>query len=91
MSKGASFCSASFKHSMILVSIYMTVTEVRYRKSAFLHHVSRSLGCYNSMVILHIDDSLDSKSLLGTYVCGEDPGTFVWQPGSLTQAAVEGV
>jgi hypothetical protein len=28
---------------------------------------------------LHLDDSVDAKSLLGGYVCGEKPGQFVWQ------------
>jgi len=26
------------------------------------------------------------QSLLGTYVCSDKPGEFVWQPGTLTQA-----
>lgn len=37
------------------------------------------------MVRLHLDDQMDSKSLLGAYVCTSNPEEFVWQPGPLTQ------
>lgn len=37
------------------------------------------------MIELHLDDSMDSKSLLGTYVCTDVPGEFKWQAGPLTQ------
>jgi len=32
-----------------------------------------------------MDDQLDGKTLVGTYVCTDQPGEFRWQPGSLTQ------
>lgn len=32
-----------------------------------------------------MDDQLDGKTLVGTYVCTDQPGEFKWQPGSLTQ------
>jgi midasin (ATPase involved in ribosome maturation) len=32
-----------------------------------------------------MDDQIDGKTLLGSYVCSERPGEFRWQPGSLTQ------
>ncbi len=37
------------------------------------------------VIELHLDDSIDSKSLLGTYVCTDVPGEFTWSPGPLTQ------
>ena len=37
------------------------------------------------MVRVHVDDQMDSKSLLGAYVCTANPEEFVWQPGPLTQ------
>ena len=37
------------------------------------------------MVRVHVDDQMDSKSLLGAYVCTSNPEEFVWQPGPLTQ------
>lgn len=32
-----------------------------------------------------LDDQMDSKSLLGAYVCTAVPGEFTWQPGPVTQ------
>lgn len=37
-----------------------------------------------------MDDQLDSKTLIGSYICAEQPGQFRWQSGSLTQAVQEG-
>ena len=42
------------------------------------------------MVVLHLDEATDSKSLLGTYTCGDSPGEFRWQPGVLAQAVTAG-
>lgn len=41
-----------------------------------------------AMVRIHLDDQMDSKSLMGAYVCTARPGEFVWQPGPLTQVCV---
>lgn len=38
-----------------------------------------STGDSQGLLELHLDDSVDAKSLLGGYVCGEKPGEFVWQ------------
>ena len=37
------------------------------------------------MVRVHVDDQMDSKSLLGAYVCTSTPEEFVWQAGPLSQ------
>jgi midasin len=37
------------------------------------------------MVRIHLDDQMDSKGLMGAYICTARPGEFVWQPGPLTQ------
>lgn len=42
------------------------------------------------MVELHLDDQIDSKTLLGSYVCTDVPGEFTWQPGALTTAVLAG-
>ena len=42
------------------------------------------------MVRIHLDDQMDSKALMGAYVCTARPGEFVWQPGPLTQAVAQG-
>ena len=39
---------------------------------------------------LHLDDSMDSKTLLGTYVCTDVPGEFKWAAGVVTQAVMAG-
>lgn len=42
------------------------------------------------VLFLHMDEQIDGKMLVGTYVCTEQPGEFRWQPGSLTQAVSNG-
>lgn len=59
-------------------------------KTTLLRYIARSLGFLHDMVELHLDDSTDGKSLLGTYVCTDVPGEFKWQPGAVTSAAVAG-
>ena len=59
-------------------------------KSALLRHVASKLGQRGKLIELHLDESCDAKSLLGTYVCDETPGHFKYQPGVLTKAVREG-
>ncbi|KAI8548547.1 hypothetical protein RHMOL_Rhmol07G0280600 [Rhododendron molle] len=40
---------------------------------------------------IHMDEQIDGKTLIGSYVCSEKPGEFRWQPGSLTQAILTGL
>ena len=42
------------------------------------------------LIRIHLDDQMDSKTLLGSYVCTDTPGEFLWQPGALTQAVQQG-
>ena len=58
-------------------------------KSTLIHELARLTG-NTDLIELHLDDSMDSKSLLGTYVCTDVPGEFRWQPGPLTQAVKQG-
>jgi midasin len=44
----------------------------------------------DALVTVHLDEQVDSRALLGSYVCGAEPGEFVWQPGVVTQAVAEG-
>ncbi|KAI7997867.1 hypothetical protein LOK49_LG10G01311 [Camellia lanceoleosa] len=39
---------------------------------------------------IHMDGQIDGKTSIGSYVCTEKPGEFRWQPGSLTQAVLNG-
>ena len=54
-----------------------------------LRHMAHHLSL-PSLVELHIDDQMDIKTLLGTYICTDLPGEFKWQPGVLTQAVTVG-
>ncbi|CAK4340295.1 unnamed protein product [Aphanomyces euteiches] len=58
-------------------------------KTALLRDLARRTG-HTNMVELHLDDQMDSKTLVGSYVCTDIPGEFSWQPGALTQAVTEG-
>lgn len=58
-------------------------------KTALVRELSRLSG-NGDLVELHLDDQIDSKTLLGSYVCTDIPGEFTWQPGALTIAVLEG-
>lgn len=38
-----------------------------------------------AVLFVHLDEQMDSKTLVGSYICTEKPGEFKWHPGSLTQ------
>ncbi|XP_010470609.1 PREDICTED: midasin-like isoform X2 [Camelina sativa] len=57
-------------------------------KSALIRKLADESGTH--VVFIHMDDQLDGKTLVGTYVCTDQPGEFKWQPGSLTQAIMNG-
>ncbi|KAL3666278.1 hypothetical protein V7S43_008529 [Phytophthora oleae] len=58
-------------------------------KTAMIRELARLSG-NSDMVELHLDDQIDSKTLLGSYVCTDVPGEFTWQPGALTTAVLAG-
>lgn len=41
-------------------------------------------------LFVQVGDQIDSKQLIGTYICTEIPGQFEWQPGPLTRAMCYG-
>lgn len=51
--------------------------------SVSLNYSYPSLCCL--VLSIHMDDQIDGKMLVGSYICTEQPGEFRWQPGSLTQ------
>lgn len=59
-------------------------------KSSLIQELAHVTGNWDLLVI-HLDDQIDSKTLLGNYACTEVPGEFTWQPGALTQAVVRGM
>nr|CAI5834236.1 unnamed protein product [Callosobruchus analis] len=61
-------------------------------KTSLVEYLSAKTGRKLGVNFLKIQlgDETDSKMLLGSYRCTDIPGEFVWQPGVLTQAVVEG-
>ncbi|XP_029451275.1 midasin isoform X2 [Rhinatrema bivittatum] len=61
-------------------------------KTALVEHMAALTGRTRSSDILKVQlgDQTDSKILLGMYRCTDIPGEFVWQPGTLTQAVING-
>ncbi|XP_022715201.1 midasin isoform X4 [Durio zibethinus] len=57
-------------------------------KSALISKMARDSG--NHVLSIYMDDQIDGKTLVGSYVCTEQPGEFRWQPGPLTQAVLNG-
>ncbi|XP_010528473.1 PREDICTED: midasin [Tarenaya hassleriana] len=57
-------------------------------KTALIRKLAEDSGSH--VIFIHMDDQLDGKTLIGTYVCSDQPGEFRWQPGSLTQAVMNG-
>ncbi|XP_073036075.1 midasin-like isoform X3 [Primulina eburnea] len=57
-------------------------------KSTFINKLANTHG--SRVLQLHTDEQMDGKTLIGSYVCTEQPGEFRWQPGSLTQAVLNG-
>ncbi|KAL1208785.1 Midasin [Cardamine amara subsp. amara] len=94
-------CSEPFEiHSKVKKSFEMVSLAVSQKrpvllygpsgsgKSALIRKLADESG--NQVVFIHMDDQLDGKTLVGTYVCTDQPGEFKWQPGSLTQAIMNG-
>ncbi|KAK9734478.1 hypothetical protein RND81_04G142700 [Saponaria officinalis] len=57
-------------------------------KTALLNKLAEESG--NQVLSIHMDEHIDGKTLIGSYVCSEQPGEFRWQPGPLTQAVKAG-
>ncbi|KAJ4957407.1 hypothetical protein NE237_024518 [Protea cynaroides] len=58
-------------------------------KTALISKLAQVSG--NKVLFIHMDEHMDGKTLIGSYVCTEIPGEFRWQPGSLTQAVLRGL
>lgn len=61
-------------------------------KTSLVEHLAAVTGRRKPPQLLKVQlgDQTDSKMLLGMYRCTDVPGEFVWQPGTLTQAATKG-
>ncbi|MCL7041049.1 hypothetical protein MKW94_021074 [Papaver nudicaule] len=58
-------------------------------KTALINALAQESG--NQVLSIHMDEQMDGKTLIGSYICTEQPGEFRWQPGSLTQALLNGL
>ncbi|KAI8544658.1 hypothetical protein RHMOL_Rhmol08G0312700 [Rhododendron molle] len=67
--------------SQVPISLDLEVYVVTYRV----------YSPYIEVLSIHMDEQIDGKTLIGSYVCSEKPGEFRWQPGSLTQAIINGI
>ncbi|KAM5256760.1 midasin [Ctenodactylus gundi] len=61
-------------------------------KTSLVEHLAAMTGRRKppNLLKVQLGDQTDSKMLLGMYRCTDVPGEFVWQPGTLTQAATKG-
>lgn len=79
----------SFKRSYIVGG---SIWKYHMRKSQLCQFCDSKAMCVLNVstdaVYIHLNEQVDGKTLLGTYVCTEVPGDFRWQPGAVTQVAV---
>ncbi|KAL8872970.1 MAG: hypothetical protein Q9174_001492, partial [Haloplaca sp. 1 TL-2023] len=59
-------------------------------KTSLVREAARRLGCDEDMLVLHLNDQVDAKLLIGMYTSAGESGSFTWQPGVLTKAVTEG-
>ncbi|KAK7202204.1 Midasin [Novymonas esmeraldas] len=64
--------------------------EIGCGKSASVLHLAERRGARETMIQVNVDDTFDSKDLLGKFSATETPGTFEWVPGPLTVAVQNG-
>jgi len=65
-------------------SFYLPLTPLGSGNTSFVKELVRRMGNEDAIWI-QIDDQMDSKSMLGAYVCTSVPGEFRWQPGPLAE------
>ena len=58
-------------------------------KSTLIRRAAHLTG-NDDLLELHLDDQMDSKTLLGSFVCTDIPGEFVFKEGALTLAVKRG-
>ena len=57
-------------------------------KTSFVHNLVSKTS--QKLTTIQISSDTDAKSLLGSYICGNKPGQFIYQNGSITSAAKSG-
>lgn len=64
--------------------------EIGCGKSASVLHLAERYGAKETMIQVNVDDTFDSKDLLGKFSATQTPGAFEWVPGPLTVAVQKG-
>ncbi|KPI85510.1 hypothetical protein ABL78_5430 [Leptomonas seymouri] len=64
--------------------------EIGCGKSASVLHLAEHYGARETMIQVNVDDTFDSKDLLGKFSATQTPGAFEWVPGPLTVAVQKG-
>ncbi|KAG5502578.1 hypothetical protein JIQ42_05647 [Leishmania sp. Namibia] len=64
--------------------------EIGCGKSASVLHLAEKYAAKETMIQVNVDDTFDSKDLLGKFSASQTPGTFQWVPGPLTLAVQKG-
>eukprot|EP01038_Epipyxis_sp_PR26KG_P006887 gene6887-9437_t len=96
MSKEMIFTDSA-KYSMkrlsqaVLLGIPMIVQgNIGCGKTFYIRQMARELGQEETLIEISVNDQTDSKTLIGSYVCSDVPGEFIWQSGIITQAIING-
>ncbi|CBZ26594.1 conserved hypothetical protein [Leishmania mexicana MHOM/GT/2001/U1103] len=64
--------------------------EIGCGKSASVLHLAEKYAAKETMIQVNVDDTFDSKDLLGKFSATQTPGAFQWVPGPLTVAVQKG-
>ena len=56
-------------------------------KTTLIEHLAKTNKA--KLIKYQMDDFMDSKALIGSYICSDVPGEFMWKPGPLFSAVNE--
>ena len=59
-------------------------------KTVLVAAAARKLGKLEGLLVLHLNQQTDPRALVGSYISDAKPGTFLWKPGVLSTALLEG-
>ena len=74
---------------MSIISDYCIVIEgdLSTGKTMLVEYLSKKTN--NELIKYQMDDFMDSKSLIGNFVCSEIPGEFLWKAGPLYHVMIK--
>ena len=79
-----------FLNSILLSKPLVLQGNIGCGKSFLIRELAEVLGQKSKLIELHVSGQTDCKALIGSYVCSDVPGEFVWQAGIITQAVILG-